>query len=73
MTHYFTIKHDHRQGVLMRILGAVSRRALPFLAVHDTPEHGLDLTLEITDHVREQLLRDWRGTVGVHFVSWYGA
>lgn len=68
----FRISHDNSQGVLLRVLGAVARRALSFGLVH--AEHNeIRLELEATKKIQGQLLRDWRGIIGVKNVfTWKG-
>ena len=67
MTTY-RVSHDNSQGVLMRCLGAVSRRGMPFISVQD--QGGiLTLEVEVNPKTHGQLLREWRGIVGVSKVN----
>lgn len=64
----FRISHDNSQGVLLRVLGAVSRRALSFYLVH--AEHNvIELELEVNKKTHGQLLREWHSIVGVKGVQ----
>ncbi len=64
----FHIHYRNTQGTLMRILTAVSRRALEAHYVHAAPsvnEHRVDLLLEVTPKQVGQLCRDWHAIVDV--------
>jgi hypothetical protein len=63
LTTYF-IYHDNSQGVLMRVLGAVSRRALDFGPARFTNK-SIELELDTSTKTHDQLLREWRSIVGV--------
>jgi acetolactate synthase small subunit len=58
----FHIRYRNTQGTLMRILNAVSRRALDLPEVHaDAAEHDhqVTLTLEVNQKQVGQLYREW--------------
>ena len=64
----FHIHYRNTQGTLMRILTAVSRRALEAHYVHAAPSgnvHRVDLLLEVTPKQVGQLCRDWHAVVDV--------
>ena len=64
----FHIHYRNTQGTLMRILTAVSRRALEAHYVHAAPSgnvHRVDLLLEVTPKQVGQLCRDWHAIVDV--------
>lgn len=64
----FNIKHDDQQGVIMRVLNAVSRRGLEFWYIH--ADNGkICLHTNSDQKQAEQLMRDWNATVGVHEVT----
>lgn len=68
MTHLFQIRYNNTQGTLMRILMAVSRRALPMPYVQAVPAdgaHEVRLLLDVSDKQVAQLYRDWHATVDV--------
>lgn len=64
----FILHYEEKQGVLMRILSAVSRRALTFNYVQ--ADNGV-LTLRTNCNLIQaaQLQRDWLATVGVTSVE----
>jgi acetolactate synthase small subunit len=58
----FQIRYRNTQGTLMRILNAVSRRALDMPSVHaDATErdHQVTLVLEVNPKQAGQLYREW--------------
>jgi acetolactate synthase small subunit len=58
----FHIHYRNTQGTLMRILNAVSRRALDLPSVLAEPtdhDHRVTLVLEVTPKQTGQLSRDW--------------
>jgi len=60
----FHIRYRNTQGTLMRILNAVSRRALDLPAVHAEAaelDHQVMLTLEVNQKQVGQLYREWYG------------
>ncbi len=64
----FHVHYRNTQGTLMRILTAVSRRALDAHYVHAAPSgnvHRVDLLLEVTPKQVGQLCRDWHAIVDV--------
>lgn len=64
----FHIRYRNAQGALMRILNAVSRRALDLTSVHaeDAGEcHGVTLFLEVSQKQIGQLSREWYSIVDV--------
>jgi acetolactate synthase regulatory subunit len=66
--HAFHIHYRNTQGTLMRILTAVSRRALEVHYVHASPTshgHRADLLLEVNAKQIGQLCRDWHAIVDV--------
>jgi len=66
--HAFHIHYRNTQGTLMRILTAVSRRALEVQYLHSVPSgnmHRLDLLVEVTPKQIGQLCRDWHAIVDV--------
>ena len=66
--HAFHIHYRNTQGTLMRILTAVSRRALEVQYLHAAASgntHRLDLLLEVTPKQIGQLCRDWHAIVDV--------
>jgi len=66
--HAFHIHYRNTQGTLMRILTAVSRRALEVQYLHAVPSgnmHRLDLLVEVTPKQIGQLCRDWHAIVDV--------
>jgi acetolactate synthase small subunit len=66
--HAFHIHFRNTQGTLMRILTAVSRRALEVQYLHAvTSGNGfrVDLLLEVTPKQIGQLCRDWHAIVDV--------
>ena len=67
MTTY-RIRHDQTQGLLMRALGAVSRRGLPFISVQDQDD-TLTLEVEVNPKTHGQLLREWNSIIGVKGVQ----
>jgi len=62
------IYYRDEQGVLMRILTELSRRAiqLPYVLAINGCVH---LRVEVTDKQKAQLLRAWKGIVGVTHVD----
>ena len=72
MMHLFQIRYKNTQGTFMRILMAVSRRALPMSYVQAVPsgeEFEARLLLDVTEKQSAQLYRDWHATVDVLEVS----
>lgn len=68
MMHLFQIRYKNTQGTLMRILMAVSRRALSMSYVQAMPvedAHEVRLLLDVTEKQSAQLYRDWHATVDV--------
>ena len=66
--HAFHIHYRNTQGTLMRILTAVSRRALDVHYVHASPSghgHRADLLLDVNAKQIGQLCRDWHAIVDV--------
>jgi acetolactate synthase small subunit len=66
--HVFHIHYRNTQGTLMRILNAVSRRALEMSYVHAGPNdggHEVTLLLEVNPKQMGQLRRDWYAIVDV--------
>ena len=66
--HAFHIHYRNTQGTLMRILTAVSRRALDVQYLHAVPSgnmYRVDLLLEVTPKQIGQLCRDWHAIVDV--------
>src|SRR5437763_9196022 len=66
--HAFHIHYRNTQGTLMRILTAVSRRALDIQYVRAAASgnvHRADLLLEVTPKQIGQLCRDWHAIVDV--------
>lgn len=66
--HAFHIHYRNTQGTLMRILTAVSRRALEFPYLHSAASgqvHRVDLLLEVNSKQIGQLCRDWHAIVDV--------
>jgi acetolactate synthase small subunit len=64
----FDIHYRNTQGTLMRILNAVSRRALDLPYIHTEPTqhaHRVTLTLDVTPKQIAQLSRDWYAIVDV--------
>jgi len=58
----FQIRYRNTQGTLMRILNAVSRRALDMPSVHADAaghEHEVTLTLSVNQKQIGQLFREW--------------
>lgn len=58
----FQIRYRNTQGTLMRILNAVSRRALDMPSVHAGPaglEHEVTLLLTVNPKQTGQLYREW--------------
>jgi acetolactate synthase small subunit len=72
MMHLFQIRYKNTQGTLMRILMAVSRRALAMAYVQAMPvedSYEVRLLLDVTEKQSAQLCRDWHATVDVLEVS----
>ena len=66
--HAFHIHYRNTQGTLMRILTAVSRRALDVRYIHSAPSGGgyrADLLLDVNPKQIGQLCRDWHAIVDV--------
>jgi acetolactate synthase small subunit len=66
--HAFHIHYRNTQGTLMRILTAVSRRALDVQYLHAVASGSgfrADLLLEVTPKQIGQLCRDWHAIVDV--------
>src|SRR5438477_7124575 len=66
--HAFHIHYRNTQGTLMRILTALSRRALEVQYLHAVPSgnmYRLDLLVEVTPKQIGQLCRDWHAIVDV--------
>jgi acetolactate synthase small subunit len=66
--HAFHIHYRNTQGTLMRILTAVSRRALEVQYLHAVPSgnmYRVALLVEVTPKQIGQLCRDWHAIVDV--------
>ena len=66
--HAFHIHYRNTQGTLMRILTAVSRRALDIPYLHSAASgqvYRVDLLLEVNPKQIGQLCRDWHAIVDV--------
>jgi acetolactate synthase small subunit len=64
----FHIRYRNKQGALMRILNAISRRALDLTTVHaeaDGQDHAVTLTVEVSPKQIGQLCREWYSIVDV--------
>jgi acetolactate synthase small subunit len=64
----FHIRYRNAQGALMRILNAVSRRALDLTSVHaeyDGQDHAVTVVLEVSQKQIGQLSREWYAIVDV--------
>ena len=64
----FHIRYRNAQGALMRILNAVSRRALDLTSVHAEyagQDYGVTLMLEVSHKQIGQLYREWYAIVDV--------
>jgi acetolactate synthase small subunit len=64
----FHIRYRNAQGALMRILNAVSRRALDLTSVHAEyagDDHAVTLMLAVTPKQIGQLYREWHAIVDV--------
>jgi len=64
----FHVRYRNSQGALMRILNAVSRRALDLTSVHAEyagQDHAVTLLLQVTHKQIGQLYREWYGIVDV--------
>ncbi len=64
----FHIRYRNTQGVLMRILNAVSRRGLDLTSVNAEPvtdHHQVSLLLDVTPKQVGQLFREWNSIVDV--------
>jgi len=79
----FHIRYRNTQGTLMRILNAVSRRALDMPTVHAAPagrDHEVTLTLDVNPKQVGQLYREWYAVADVvhvgsgagHAADWAG-
>jgi acetolactate synthase small subunit len=58
----FQIRYRNTQGTLMRILNAVSRRALDLVSIHADAadsDHEVTLVLEVNPKQIGQLYREW--------------
>jgi len=67
----FQIRYRNTQGTLMRILNAVSRRALDMPSVHaDAVEHDHEVTLVLAVNQKQigQLYREWYSIADVTHV-----
>jgi acetolactate synthase small subunit len=67
----FHVRYRNTQGTLMRILNAVSRRALDLFYVQASPSgalHSVTVALEVNSKQIGQLCRDWHAIVDVHEV-----
>ena len=72
MMHLFQIRYNNTQGTLMRILMAVSRRALSMSYVQAMPSGDsfeVRVLLDVTEKQSAQLYRDWHATVDVQDVT----
>jgi acetolactate synthase small subunit len=70
--HAFHIHYRNTQGTLMRILNAISRRAIDMPYVQAEPHgynHKVSLLLELNPKQIGQLFRDWHAIVDVVSVS----
>ena len=68
----FHIRYRNTQGTLMRILNAVSRRALDLPWVQAGPaeyDHQVTLSLDVSEKQVGQLSREWYGIADVIKVS----
>jgi acetolactate synthase small subunit len=68
----FHIRYRNTQGTLMRILNAVSRRALDMPSVQAAPagrEHEVTLLLEVNSKQIGQLYREWYAIADVIYVG----
>ena len=68
----FHIRYRNTQGTLMRILNAVSRRALDLPVVQVEPadhDHQVTLALEVNQKQVGQLYREWYSIVDVTHVG----
>jgi acetolactate synthase small subunit len=68
MMHLFQIRYNNTQGTLMRILMAVSRRALSMSYLQAMPSGDafeVRILLDVTEKQSAQLYRDWHATVDV--------
>jgi acetolactate synthase small subunit len=64
----FQISYRNTQGTLMRILTAVSRRAIEVIHLEATPSgdrHRAHLLVAVNPKQHDQLCRDWRAIVDV--------
>ncbi|HEX3359141.1 MAG TPA: hypothetical protein VHS31_19335 [Tepidisphaeraceae bacterium] len=64
----FHIRYRNTQGTLMRILNAVSRRALDLAVVNAEPaehDHQVILSLDVNQKQVGQLYREWYGIADV--------
>ncbi len=64
----FHIRYRNAQGALMRILNAVSRRALDLTSVHAEAsghDYAVTMLLEVTPKQIGQLYREWYAIVDV--------
>jgi len=79
----FHIRYRNTQGTLMRILNAVSRRALDMPSVQAAPsghDHLVTLMLEVNPKQVGQLYREWYaiadvihvGSSSAHAAEWAG-
>lgn len=68
----FQIRYRNTQGTLMRILNAVSRRALDLALVHAEPaehDHQVTIALDVNQKQVGQLYREWYAITDVIKVS----
>jgi acetolactate synthase small subunit len=66
--HAFHVHYRNTQGTLMRILNAISRRAIDMPYVQAEPHgynHKVSLLLELNPKQIGQLFRDWHAIVDV--------
>ena len=64
----FHIRYRDTQGTLMRLLNAVSRRAIAMPYLETAPDGAtqrLSLTLEVNAKQSGQLMREWNATIDV--------
>ena len=68
MKSYY-INYRNEQGVLLRIITAVTRRGIPIETLVSTPVPANDylavVQIEPTKAQQAQLKRDWKGIIGV--------
>ncbi len=64
----FHVRYRDTQGTLMRLLNAISRRAIQMPYLEVVPEGGgqrLSLTLDVNAKQSGQLMREWNATIDV--------